>query len=324
MATTYKPEGHLIATPENRESIASLQGLERAMTLGRILEAPVTLCDGKMRLHVDLYGVRGIIEKEEVAFSPIGESVKDIAVITRVGKPVCFKVIGFEKQGGKTVAILSRRAAQMECYHNYISTLVCGDIIRGRITHLENFGAFVDIGCGIVSLLSIDCMSVSRIPHPRERVAVAEDIWAVVKAVDSIEKRVFISQRELLGTWEENASAFEAGQTVAGVVRSVESYGSFIELAPNLAGLAELKTDEMNLQIESLIGQHVAVYIKSIIPERMKIKLVLVDGYRGGIRKMPLRYYISGESCSHINYWRYSPECSQKIVDTVFSEESLA
>lgn len=324
MATTYKPEGHLIATPENREMIASLQGLERAMTLGKILEAPVILCDGKMRLHVDLYGVRGIIEKEEVSFSPVGESVKDIAVITRVGKPICFKVMGFEKQGGKTVALLSRRAAQMECYHNYISTLVCGDIIRGRVTHLENFGAFVDIGCGIVSLLSIDCMSVSRIPHPRERVAVAEDIWAVVKAVDRIEKRIFISQRELLGTWEENASGFEAGQTVAGIVRSVESYGAFIELAPNLAGLAELKSDQMNLQVESLIGQYAAVYIKSIIPERMKIKLVLVDAYRGGLRKMPLQYYINGESCSHVDYWRYSPECSQKIVDTIFPNESLA
>ena len=96
MATTYKPEGHLIITPENRECICSQQGLERAMTLGRILEAPVSLCDSRMRLHVDLYGIKGIIEKEEVSYSPIGEPVKDIAVITRVGKPVCFKVIGFE------------------------------------------------------------------------------------------------------------------------------------------------------------------------------------------------------------------------------------
>ena len=324
MATTYKPEGHLITTPENREMIASLQGLERAMTLGRILEAPVVLCDGRMRLHVDLYGIKGVIEKEEVSYSPVGESVKDIAVITRVGKPVCFKVMGFEKQGGKTVAILSRRAAQMECYHNYLSTLICGDVIQGRVTHLENFGAFVDIGCGIVSLLSIDCMSVSRIPHPRERVSVAQDIWAIVKAIDRVEKRIFISQRELLGTWEENAAAFEAGQTVAGIVRSVESYGAFIELAPNLAGLAELKSDDMNLQIESLIGQYAAVYIKSIIPERMKIKLVLVDAYRGELRKMPLKYYIDGEICPHMDYWRYSPECSQKIVDTVFPSDSLA
>ncbi len=318
MATTYKPEGHLIGTAENKEYISSLQGLERATLTGKILEAPVLLCDSKMRLHVDLYGIKGIMEKDEVVYSPTGEATKDIAVITRVGKPICFKIIALEKQGDKTVARLSRRAAQTECYHNYISSLCPGDIIRAKVTHLENFGAFVDIGCGIVSLLSIDCMSVSRIPHPRERLSVSEDIWTVVKTIDPIEKRVFVSQRELFGTWEENAARFEAGQTVAGIVRSVESYGAFIELAPNLAGLAELKNDDMNFQIESLVGKYAAVYIKSIIPERMKIKLVLVDAYRGDLRKMPLHYFIDGETCEHIDYWRYSPECSQKIVDTVF------
>ncbi len=318
MATTYKPEGHLIGTAENKEYISSLQGLERATLTGKILEAPVLLCDSKMRLHVDLYGIKGIMEKDEVVYSPTGEPTKDIAVITRVGKPICFKIIALEKQGDKTVARLSRRAAQMECYHNYISSLCPGDIIRAKVTHLENFGAFVDIGCGIVSLLSIDCMSVSRIPHPRERLSVSEDIWTVVKTIDPIEKRVFVSQRELFGTWEENAARFESGQTVAGIVRSVESYGAFIELAPNLAGLAELKNDDMNFQIESLVGKYAAVYIKSIIPERMKVKLVLVDAYRGDLRKMPLHYFIDGETCEHIDYWRYSPECSQKIVDTVF------
>ncbi len=321
MVTMYKPEGRLIGTAENKEYISSLQGLERATLTGRILEAPVLLCDSKMRLHIDLYGVKGIMERDEVVYSPTGEATKDIAIITRVGKPICFKITALEKQGDEVIAHLSRRAAQMECYHNYISTLTCGDIIPARVTHLENFGAFVDIGCGIVSLLSIDCMSVSRIPHPRERVSISEDIWTIVKAIDPTEKRIFVSQRELFGTWEENAARFEAGQTVAGIVRSVESYGAFIELAPNLAGLAELKTEDMNFQIESLIGKYAAVYIKSIIPERMKVKLVLVDAYRGDLRKMPLHYFIDGETCSHLDYWRYSPECAQKIVDTVFETE---
>ncbi len=318
MSTMYKPEGSLIGTLENKEYISSQQGLERAMLTGKILEAPALVCDSEMSLHVDLYGIMGIIEKDEVAYSPTDVPIKDIAVITRVGKPICFKVIALEKQGDQTIARLSRRAAQMECYHNYISTLCCGDIIRAKVTHLENFGAFVDIGCGIVSLLSIDCMSVSRIPHPRERLSVSEDIWVVVKTIDHIGKRIFVSQRELFGTWEENAAQLKAGQTVAGIVRSVESYGAFIELSPNLAGLAELKSDDTGLSMESMVGKYAAVYIKSIIPERMKIKLVLIDAYRGELRKMPLTYYIDGNTCEHMEYWRYSPECSQKIVDTVF------
>jgi len=171
-ANSYKPEGARLGSAENREYLSSLQGLEKAMLCGKILEAPVLLCDSKMRLHLDLGGITGIMEKEEVVYSPDGTPVKDIAVITRVGKPVCFKVLGIENQGGKPVARLSRRDAQLECIHNHISCLLCGDILEARVTHLENFGAFVDIGCGIVSLLSSACISVSATAHPSERFTV--------------------------------------------------------------------------------------------------------------------------------------------------------
>jgi len=319
-ANSYKPEGARLGSAENREYLSSLQGLEKAMLCGKILEAPVLLCDSKMRLHLDLGGITGIMEKEEVVYSPDGTPVKDIAVITRVGKPVCFKVLGIENQGGKPVARLSRRDAQLECIHNHISCLLCGDILEARVTHLENFGAFVDIGCGIVSLLSIDCISVSRIAHPSERLTVGMPIFTIVKSIDRIGGRIFVSCRELLGTWEENVAKFEVGQTVAGIIRSVEPYGVFVELAPNLAGLAEPRGEGFAQAPQEMIGQFAAVYIKNIIPERMKIKLVLVDSYHGDARRMPLEYFIDGNTCTHLDYWRYSPECSTKIIETVFEK----
>ena len=318
MANIYKPEGALMGTAENTEFISSRAGLERAMAEGKILEAPVLLCDNRLCLHVDLCGIDGIIEKNEVVYSPSGEPLKDIAVITRVGKPVCFKVIGFEQCGGRVVARLSRRAAQMECMQAFIDRLCCGDIIPAKVTHMESFGAFVDIGCGIISLLSIDCISVSRISHPRDRLNVGMAIHVVVKIIDRSNRRIFVSMRELLGTWEQNAAEFEVGQTVAGIVRSVEPYGIFIELAPNLAGLAEIRADGGLPPSENLIGQYTAVYIKNIIPERMKVKLVMVDCYHGDIRKMPLHYYIDGETCKHLDHWRYSPNCAGKIIETRF------
>ena len=318
MLNRYKPEGLLYPTQENREYLLSPLGLERALNDGRILEAPVLLCDNDMRLHIDLYGTTGIIEREEAVFSPCGEPTKDIAIITRVGKPTCFKILGFYEENGRRIAKLSRRAAQAECYSSYIATLEQGDIIEAKITRLESFGAFADIGCGLVSLLSIDCISVSRISHPADRLAVGMSIWAVVKSIDRSLGRVFLSQRELLGTWEENACEFKVGQTVAGIIRSVESYGIFIELTPNLAGLAELRSDEDKEVLSGLIGQSCAVYIKSIIPERMKIKLVLVDVCRAEAQKSPPKYYIEGNTCGHIDYWRYSPIGSSKKVETVF------
>jgi ribosomal protein S1 len=120
--------------------------------------------------------------------------------------------------------------------------------------------------------------------------------------------------RELFGTWEENASMFSIGQTVAGVVRSIEDYGIFVELAPNLAGLAELRDD---LAKNPLPGQCVAVYIKNIIPDRMKIKLVLVDVSGEESAPRQLKYFVDPKTL-HISKWRYSPEFSNKNIETIF------
>ncbi len=308
----YKPEGTLIRTAANYEYTSSPEGLERALANQAILEAPVLLCDHNLDLHVDLCGkMRGIIARDEVQLPIMGEEVKDIAILTRVGKTVCFKVMGFEKlPSGEVVARLSRRAAQLECMTNYISTLIPGDIIPTRITHLESFGAFADIGCGIISLLSIDCISVSRIAHPSERLKAGSFIYSVVKSIDE-RGRVFISERELLGSWEENASMFCEGQTVKGIVRSVESYGVFVELRPNLAGLAEYREN-------TYAGQSAAVYIKSIIPEKMKIKLIIIDSQDTPIKPEPLGYFIDTEKVTHIDSWLYSPKVCKRVIESVF------
>jgi small subunit ribosomal protein S1 len=319
MINTYKPEGLIMGTAQNRELLAAGRiGLEKAMSLGIIMESTAILCDGDMNLHVDLHGITGIIPKAEVCLCREGESPKDIAIITRVGKPICFKVTSIEEVGTRTVAYLSRREAQLECKRNYIDDLIPGDIVCSKVTHLENFGAFVDIGCGIVSLLSVDCISVSRFAHPRDRLYCGMVINTVIKFIDAERDRIFVSMRELLGTWEENAALFTPGQTVAGIIRSVENYGIFVELTPNLAGLAEVRDDIPFLREGDASGRLAAVYIKSIIPERMKIKLVLVDAYKGDKSAASIRYFVDCDTTKHIDKWRYSPPQCPKIIETVF------
>ena len=98
-----------------------------------------------------------------------------------------------------------------------------GDIIDAKITHLESFGAFCDIGCGNIALLPIDTISVSRISHPKDRFYVDENIRAVIKSI-APDGRITLSHKELLGTWEENACQFSAGQTVTGVIRKLRCF----------------------------------------------------------------------------------------------------
>ncbi len=307
----YKPEGMLIHTPKNHEYISTPEGLKRALDCGMILEAPCIMSDNNLNLHISLGShIKGIIPRDEVVYAG-GEEVKDIAILTRVGKTVCFTVSGFGVgEDGECICYLSRKRAQQMCHLNFLDTLLPGDIIDGRVTHLESFGAFVDIGCGVISLLPIDQISISRISHPRERVSVGDYIKAVVRARDHC-GRIFLSTKELLGTWEENVSHFHEGETVRGTVRGIMPYGIFIELTPNLAGLAELREG-----VEE--NQGATVYIKSILPDRMKIKLILIDTYEDEAIKGHQEVYMDTSKTSHIDRFVYSPPSCPRLIETVF------
>lgn len=303
----YMPEGKLILTQENINILHSFSLLTEAKKEGRILEARACVCDANHNLIVDLGIMKGVIPREEGAMGIRDGSVRDIAVISRVNRPVCFVITDFAvDEKGERYAVLSREKAQRRCMENYISKLDCGDVIDARITHLENFGAFADIGCGIAALMPIDTISVSRIEHPKERFTVGMDIKAVIKSMEN--GRISLSHKELLGTWEENAKAFSAGETVAGIIRSVENYGAFVELAPNLAGLAESK-DGIK------VGQQASVYIKSIIPDKMKIKIIIIDTFDYKYNPQKPKYFCNEK---HIERFLYSPKNCSKKVETVF------
>lgn len=294
-------------TPHNQAVIRSAAGLAEAAIEGTVLEARAVLCDAEHNLHVDMPCMEGIIPYYEGAIGIAEGVTRDIALISRVSKPVCFTVTGFEHgPDGIRRAVLSRRDAQNKCRTSYIETLRCGDIIPAKVTRLETFGAFCDIGCGLPALMPIASISVSRISHPGDRFKVGEDIFGVVSSLDN--GRICLSQRELLGTWEENAALFSQGETVAGIIRSVEEYGVFVELTPNLAGLAEPREGVK-------AGQRAGVYIKSILPEKMKLKLILIDAQEEAVQPMPLRYFLTQ---GHMDHWVYSPPGCGKVIESNF------
>ncbi len=304
----FKPEGQIITTDENKRYLSSPFALRDAYYSEAMLEGRVTRCDSEHNLHVDLGCMKGIIPRNEGAVGIEEGTVRDIALISRVNKPVAFVITGFRTdENGADLAVLSRRAVQRECSESYIANLRPGDVIPATVSHIEGFGVFCDIGSGISALMPIDSISVSRIPHPSARFMPGQNIFAVVKSIDE-NGRITLSHRELLGTWEENANLFSVGETVPGIVRSVEKYGIFVELAPNLAGLAEYSEG-------IAAGSHASVYIKSIIPSKMKIKLIIVDSFEADYPVRPPEYFINS---GRIDNWVYSPPESGKIIESVF------
>ena len=106
----------------------------------------VLICSPQHDLIVDLGGIKGRIPRCEGALGIEEGWTRDIALIARVNKPVCFLITGFENSAEGPVALLSRRAVQQKALACLTGSLRPGDIIDAVVTHLEPFGAFVDIG----------------------------------------------------------------------------------------------------------------------------------------------------------------------------------
>ena len=180
----FYPEGLLEATSENKACLINAASLRLCIESEKILEAKAFMCDSDHNLIVNLGVIRGIIPRNEGAIGISDGTVRDIALISRVGKPVCFTVTELKTDlTGRPYALLSRKNAQERCRREFIERLCPGDVIKARVTHLESFGVFCDIGCGIIALLPIDSVSVSRISHPRDRFSPGDDIKVVVKNI---------------------------------------------------------------------------------------------------------------------------------------------
>lgn len=142
--------------------------------------------------------------------------------------------------------------------------------LKGRVKNIQPYGAFVTIKKGVDGLLPLRNISNSRIKSPSEILKKNDVIDVSIEKYNKNTGKIIFSHKEFLGTWEENVNNFQVGQETEGIVRNRISGGIFIELMPNLVGLAEHRSD-----LE--YGEKVKVRIKKISPDNHKIKLVILD-----------------------------------------------
>ena len=262
----FIPEGWYI----NKKSI-NANVLDRAIKTQEILEAKVTNCDKNYNLHLQFGDNKtGIINRDEIELinNKNNTTFKENISTSKINKYVQFKVKGIDESNNY---ILSRKDVEKEAISWIKDEVKEGSILKGIVKSIQPYGAFIEIGGGVVGLLHIEDMSIARIKSPKERVRVGQKINIMVKSIDREQEKIILTYKELLGTWEENIRGIEEGTTILGKAREVEKCknGIFIELKPNLVGLAEYKDG-----IE--YGQNVNVYVKKIIPEKKKIKLIIV------------------------------------------------
>lgn len=152
-----------------------------------------------------------------------------------------------------------------------IRNLKPGMIIDGTVKNIKPYGAFIQTKNGITGFLRIDDISVSRIKNPNERLKIGQNIKIMVKSIEDENNRVNFTYKELLGNWEENAKKYTEKSFAKGIVKGSDKFknGLFIELTPNLVGMAEYQEGYE-------YGQEVNVFIKKILKDKKKIKLDII------------------------------------------------
>ena len=261
----FEPEGW-----NNEITKVDKSNLKTYMESNETLQGLVKNCDDNYNLYVNFEnGLVGKIPREEVEAIKTEEDglPKTNLCVGKVHKFVQFKIKDVEKDE----IILSRKQVQKEAINWVKNDLKVGEKVDGIVKNIKPYGAFIEIGGGIVGLAHIEDLSVARIKSPYERLKIGQKLEVVVKSINREQGKVILSYKELLGSWEENASKFKIGSKVKGKVRETEKNknGIFIELTPNLVGMAEY---EDGLEY----GQDIDVYIKKIDYNRKKVKLLIV------------------------------------------------
>ncbi len=260
--------------PEGWNKVCNMmtnEELNTAYKNNEIIAGIVKECDSNYNLHIDFGNdIKGIIPMQEVEAINIDKAgnPNPNTCVNKVNKIVQFKV---KQINDDDVYILSRKQVGQEALNWITNDLKEGEVVHGIVRNIRPYGVFVEIGGGVVGLLHIEDISVARIKTPLERFKIGQKIDVMEKCVNKESKRVLLTYKELLGTWEDNIKAFSQGETVEGIVRETEKNknGIFIELRPNLVGLADY-VDGVDY------GQVVNVNIRKIIPEKKKVKLVIV------------------------------------------------
>ncbi|MBN1286096.1 MAG: S1 RNA-binding domain-containing protein [Anaerolineae bacterium] len=190
-------------------------------------------------LLVGWNNLRGFVPASQLVYFPEGDEGlgRREELADRVGETLRLRVIELDPLQNRL--ILSERAAQVRpgTRASLLTQLKSGDIIRGRVTNLCDFGAFVDLG-GLEGLIHISELSWGRVGHPKDLLARGQDVKVYVMGVDRANGRIALSLKRLQpDPWETVEERYQVGQMVEGLVTNVVDFGAFACIEEGLEGL---------------------------------------------------------------------------------------
>jgi small subunit ribosomal protein S1 len=259
-------------------------------------------------LIVPFGNLRGFIPASHVVDLPRGmsEDERKDHLVNMVGKPISVKIIEVNRRRRRLV--LSQREAQREIRDarkdERLDKLAEGEIRKGIVSGLRDFGAFVDLG-GADGLIHISELAWHRVKHPRELLNVGEEIEVYVLRLDQDGRRIGLSLKRLQpNPWTQIDELYHVGQMVEGTISRVTQFGAFVSLDPGIEALlhasqiSDPAPEDPTLLLHE--GQQIQARIISIEPHRQRLGLSIRDTESGVVYDPNLDPDAAAESAPEI------------------------
>lgn len=257
--------------------------LEEALAHGIPVEGLVT-GQNKGGYDVQVAGVRAFCPGSQI-------DVRRGAPASYVGQRYRFRVTRIEA-GGRNVVVARRPLLEEEeavAAAAVWERLAVGQVVRGRVSQLRDFGAFVDLG-GVEGLIHVSQLGHTRVSHPSEVVEIGQEVEAQVVKLEPGEGgargRIGLSLRALAADpWADVATRFPVGSSVPGTVRRLEQFGAFVEIAPGIDGLVHVSKLTLDRRVSHPrqavnVGDAVEVTIVGVDVEKRRVSLSMVERAR--------------------------------------------
>ncbi|HEV2238277.1 MAG TPA: S1 RNA-binding domain-containing protein [Ktedonobacterales bacterium] len=298
------PEGHAVVSIRRARLERQWRIAQEQYERGDLLEAEV-IDHNKGGLIVNLEGIRGFVPISQIMNLKREDTADNAETQTKlqgmVGRKLQLKIIEINRNRNRL--ILSERLAVQEWRQRrreeLLNELQVGEVRKGVVSNLANFGAFVDLG-GADGLVHISQLAWSRVNHPSEVLRVGQEVEVQVLSVDKDKKKIALSiKRAEVDPWTTVEQRYHVNQLVKGTITKIAPFGAFARIEDGVEGLIHLSELPQGMQEPKSAlheGQEVTVRILRIEPDRRRLGLSVRQAEEGADAEAPQATAAEGEA----------------------------
>lgn len=225
---------------------------------------------------IDLGGVDGLLHVSDISWGRINKP----ADVLSAGQQVEVKVLKVSDDPGKRRISVGMKQLQPHPWDSLAGKYKMGDRIRGLVTRVVEFGAFVELEPGIEGLIHVSEMSwAKKVRIASDVVKPGETVDAVILGINSAERRIALGLKQTLGDpWTEVGQKFAAGTVIEGPVTSITKFGAFVQLAEGVEGMIHVSEISAEKRIHHpqdvlRVGQTVKAQVLEVHQEKRQLRL---------------------------------------------------